>query len=166
MERGRRTLPAERNRRMTGLAKEITLRLQSTWQIAPGLLPLRVPGSGGLCRMMLFHLRIPPKGGIAESRKDRFIGKEGRRGVVDRLQTKIRLVKALTNPSLTGSQLRDFAHPPGVTDPRAIRVKMTISMQMWINQAQKKPRVSSIALPISQPGIKAITTPTIPYGTP
>ncbi len=53
-------------------------------------------------------------------------------------------------------------YPPGLTDPKAMKRKTVTSIQKWMNQAQVKPRVSSIDLPISQPGMNARRTPAIP----
>ena len=53
-------------------------------------------------------------------------------------------------------------YPPGVIEPMAINVKISTSWMKWISHAQKKPRVSSIALPSIQPRKPAITTPITP----
>lgn len=67
---------------------------------------------------------------------------------------------------LEGDRHAGVGYPPGVTEPSAMKEKITTSIQKWMNQAQKKPRVSSMALPFSQPGMKAIMQPRMPYGTP
>ena len=56
--------------------------------------------------------------------------------------------------------------PPAVTAPIAIKLKIATSWQKWMNQAQKKPRVSNIALPNIQPRKVDMITPMTPYGTP
>jgi hypothetical protein len=56
--------------------------------------------------------------------------------------------------------------PPAMMDPIAMNEKIATSCQKWMNQAQKKPRVSTMDLLNKYPRTKDITTPTTPYGTP
>jgi hypothetical protein len=52
--------------------------------------------------------------------------------------------------------------PPGVIDPTAMKLKITVSRQTWMIQGQKKPRVSSMLFPSSQPMNVARITPITP----
>jgi hypothetical protein len=52
--------------------------------------------------------------------------------------------------------------PPAITAPMAMKLKIATSWQKWMNQAQKKPRVSSMALPSIQPRKVDMRTPMMP----